>query len=302
MTSPLPPRLRDTTSFLDRVRQDRTNLGQLGVGFMGGRFPPLRPLGSAALLGDLEDDGSEAETIFGEDRDRLRLGALDTQVWTLLATPIDRTLVVRFHPDGGAGVEWKRGEHYTLNDNVVTIRDTALAAAGAAVDDVLSAQYLRVGEELESYTIDFASDGWSYLALPGSPDDNSTDYSLAAFATWPTGQTPIGNVGSVAGGGPVNTHLDTELMWAARQVGPASSMTISVRVEDNCKVYVNGTLVGSIAEQGSGSAPETTFEVPPSALNSDVANVIAVRVADETPIVTANISFDASIIATASES
>lgn len=56
MTSPRPPRLRDTRSLVDRVRQDRQNLGQLGIGFVGGRFPPARPLGSAAYIGDLEDD------------------------------------------------------------------------------------------------------------------------------------------------------------------------------------------------------------------------------------------------------
>lgn len=293
----LPPRLRDTRSLVDRVRQDRTNLGQLGVGFMGGRFPPLRPLGSAALLGDIDADEADDETIFGEDRDRLRLGDLGIQVWTLLASPIDKTLVVRFHPDAGAGIEWKRGEHYTLNDNQVTITAAALAAAGAQVEDMFSAQYLRVGEEPEPFTIDWASEGWSYLALPGSPDDNTVDYSLSG-SVWPTGQAPIGNVDNVAGGGPLNTHLDTELMWVARQVPAAAAMTISVRVEDNCKVYVNGTVVGTVAEHGSGSPPETTFTVPPAVLNDDVANVVAIRVADETPIVVQNISIDAKIVGT----
>lgn len=58
MTSPLPPRRRDTRGYADLIRQDRQRLSQLDRGLVGGRFPPARPLRPAGA-GDLEDDESD---------------------------------------------------------------------------------------------------------------------------------------------------------------------------------------------------------------------------------------------------
>jgi hypothetical protein len=60
--SSLPPRLRDTKNLEDLVRQEKVNLRQLGVGFAGGRFPPLRPRSTNLdLLG--EDDEVDADDL-----------------------------------------------------------------------------------------------------------------------------------------------------------------------------------------------------------------------------------------------
>lgn len=55
MTSPLPPKRRDSRNLADLVRQDRVRLGQLDRGLVGGRFPPARPLKQRFAEGD-EDD------------------------------------------------------------------------------------------------------------------------------------------------------------------------------------------------------------------------------------------------------
>jgi hypothetical protein len=44
VTSPLPPKRRDSRNLADLLRQDRTRLGQLDRGLAGGRAPMLRPL------------------------------------------------------------------------------------------------------------------------------------------------------------------------------------------------------------------------------------------------------------------
>jgi len=75
LTSRLPPRLRDTTSPEDRIRQSSTNLEQLGVGFMRGRFRPLRPLGTSSGFGEV-DDAAPGDTSL------LRFVNADTATWS----------------------------------------------------------------------------------------------------------------------------------------------------------------------------------------------------------------------------
>lgn len=305
MSSPLPPRLRDTTSIEDRVSQDRRNLKQLNVGFVGGRFPLARPIGSRSALAGVEDDTGEAESLIGEDGDRLTLGSVYTQTWLLSAAPIDETLVVRWHPDGGAGVEWKRGTHYTLDDQTVSFTQASLVAAGALVGDVFSAQYLKVAgdSDSESYTIPYSDAGWSYLVLSGDRDTNTTNHSTDDFSTWPTGAMPIG----IAGSGPISpstshavTTTSAEIFWVARSFPATDAMTIKLVLEDNGTVYVNGTMVLDIPEHGSGSWPEQTIVVDPDLLRSDSENVVTMKVANETPVVNAGCYVDISLVATAS--
>lgn len=147
----LGPPPRDVSDLANIVRHHGSYLDSLNPGILGGRFKTPRPVGSgpSQIVGDDGGDG-DAEAVIGEDGDRLTLANLGTQVWTLSYTPISETLVVRWHPDAGAGVEWKRGEHYDLaeDDQIVTIYASALASGRARVGDVFSAQYLRLdGEE-----------------------------------------------------------------------------------------------------------------------------------------------------------
>lgn len=64
MTSPLPPKRRDSRDLADLIRQDRTRLGQLDRGLAGGRFPPARPLKPAGLGDGEEDDFDDPSILF----------------------------------------------------------------------------------------------------------------------------------------------------------------------------------------------------------------------------------------------
>lgn len=66
MTSPLPPKRRDSRNLADLLRQDRTRLGQLDRGLVGGRFPPARPLKPQF---DDSDDDFDVPAILGENTD-----------------------------------------------------------------------------------------------------------------------------------------------------------------------------------------------------------------------------------------
>lgn len=156
--SPLPPSRKDVTGPPPRDVSDlRFVLRHLGSaqrsmdpGYLGGtRATPAPVRGSGSQLVGQDGEGGDDDSVFGEDGDRHTLANLSTQSWALTYDPIPETLVVRWHPDAGAGVEWKRGEHYTIDDgdNVVTFTAATLAAAKAEVGDVFSAQYLHLEEE-----------------------------------------------------------------------------------------------------------------------------------------------------------
>lgn len=149
----LGPPPQDVTDLANVVRHQSSYLRSLDPGILDGRWRTPRPTGNGTsqIVGS-DGAGGEAESVIGEDGDRLVLADLDTQVWTLSYTPIAETLHVHWHPDAGAGVEWKRGEHYDLaeDDQIVTIYASALASGRARVGDVFSAQYLRLdGEDPE---------------------------------------------------------------------------------------------------------------------------------------------------------
>lgn len=139
MTSFLPPRLRDTRSLTDRVRQDRINLKQLGVGLVNGRWSPARPLGQSALFGDFEDDALDDELEFiNTDR---AVAVVDT-VMTLALTyePVEGSLHVRWN-----GIDVPPTE-FTLTEQTVTFANDHLH-----VGDVLTAAYAHYpGEEPEA--------------------------------------------------------------------------------------------------------------------------------------------------------
>jgi hypothetical protein len=142
-----PPK-RDVSDLSPAIRHHESYLRSLDPGITGGRFATPRPPGQGGgsqLVGDDGDGGDGCDPV-GEDGDRLTLANLSTQVWTLSYTPISETLHVHWHPNGGAGVEWKRGEHYELSedDQIVTIYASALVTGRAEIGDVFSAQYLRL--------------------------------------------------------------------------------------------------------------------------------------------------------------
>lgn len=145
--SSLPPRLRDTKQLEDLVRQEKVNLRQLGVGFAGGRFSPLRPRTVYPDIGeDDEDYESEAEIKFWNTDRMVAVGPGMQPPFQLTHTPIDGSLHIRWNGLDQAPTEW------TLADNVVTIPDTEGFVRAA---DVFTAAYAYIEDNADQTPVNF---------------------------------------------------------------------------------------------------------------------------------------------------
>lgn len=161
MTSPFPPRHRDSRNLADLMRQQKTNARQLGVGFVSGRYPPLRPLGATALFGDVEDDQSDVgddttSGIFFENGDRVTAAGTGVATLYLSHEPIAGSLHVRWNGIDQPPTEW------SLSGSVVTIPDPDRRIADG---DIISAAYAYYGGE-EAAEISYrdstsATDAWA---------------------------------------------------------------------------------------------------------------------------------------------
>lgn len=165
MTSPLPPRRRDTTSRDHLLRQDRTNLRQLAPGFAGGRFPPAKPLGRNILDGDEDDEAVDSEIRFANRDQTICRGSNRTIQIVLTHTPEDGSEQVFYN-----GTPLKRGD-WTRTDRILTIPGEVWFRSGkvawvdyAYYDDDIDpdpAAYVAV----TTITGDHTS-----IAMPGTPN------------------------------------------------------------------------------------------------------------------------------------
>lgn len=149
----LPPSRRDTVGPPPRslsdlaaiVRHHDSYLRQLDPGLLGGRFDTPRPVvgGMPQVVGG-GSGGGEDDEIAWEWGDRLVVTATGTQVKRLTYEPIEESLFVRWHPDGGAGLP-VTDEDFTLDGQLVTIPDPGYFTPG---EDFFSFQYQYViGED-----------------------------------------------------------------------------------------------------------------------------------------------------------
>lgn len=116
MTSPLPPKRRDSVNLANLLRQDRTRLGQLDRGLVGGRFPSARPLKPSTADADLEDDAPDDQILF-RNVDTVTATGPGTLTFPLSYEPIDGSLQVWWGGVPQPPTEW------TLNGSTVTIPD-----------------------------------------------------------------------------------------------------------------------------------------------------------------------------------
>jgi hypothetical protein len=282
MTSPRPPRLRDTRSLTDRVRQDRINLKQLGVGMVDGRFPPARPLGSTSQFGDFSEGSSEVDTqeiAFINTDTAIAEGPGDTVV-SLTYEPIPGSTHVYWRGLFVPTADWSRtGPNLTVRDPDALLRN----------GDLLSAVYayypsdVEVPEEpVSGILVPFEASGWKWKQVARS---DATDYSATGYddSAWSTAPAAFGDsnpaFSDVFNPWPEYTTVwdQNTRMWARRAVTTAAGdpLTISVRWNRDIVVYLNGVQIYA----GSGSAGEHSVVV--SGADVTGTDVLAVRVTDD---------------------
>lgn len=284
---PLQPSRRDTKGALDVLRHHQSYLRSLGPGFLDGTraTPQPNPPGPSVLVGGDEDGGGgEDNALVGEDGDRLVLTSLGTQPWTLSYDPVPETIHLRWHPDGGAGVPWARGDQYTIDDDdrVVTITAETLAANGCEIGDVLSAQYLRAEGEQEAVA-DSAIEALS-------PRGFSLMVSMPTTIPLPTG-TQVGdlivalcatalNVSGGHGGGYIDDPRLTQVgygMWAgiATDLNPVVyANPAGDRMAGAVGTFAAGVYPGAAGTTGPGPVGIASLAVPTPAGTAAVMGFI----------------------------
>lgn len=291
MVSNLPPRLRDTIDIQDRVRQDRANLGQLFVGFQGGRFPPSRRLGADASQGVFDnegedDDTDDEQTPEWEFNDYHLVTTAGGQVPTLSKAPLDESLQVYWHPRGltYGPLRWS-ADKFTVNGQSVTIPD----ADGGLIEvgDAFSFQYQYLtGEPSNEIIVDWGSNGPNKIVAEG----DTTNYSALAYddSAWASGDAPVGfPVGSVASAFPLtwipavtSSATANSGMWVRRHFSLPYDALLNLqgRADGQYWFYLDGVLLDSYT-----GAAAAAWE--PSVNRSVVAgdHVIALHVNDDTP-------------------
>lgn len=178
------------------------------------------------------------------------------------------------------GVRYAEADGWSRGGRIITV-PAALVRAG----DVIEVEYAYrgglAGDNPISIIVPFGASGWNYKQI--APTD-ATDYSTAAYddSAWTVGAAPLGHNGSTSR--PIATAWDAETrLWLRRTFPAVTEATVTVKIEDNAHVWLNGTLVANIPTAGAGSAniDGITVEIPESALNATSVNVLAIRADDE---------------------
>lgn len=242
MTSPLPPRRRDSRNLADLIRHQKQNLKRLAPGFVNGRFPPARLRGHEDGGAD-EDDFADEPTIAWEWGDRLAVTATGTQVARLSHVPLDESLFVRWHPGGDGGLPWTN-EFFTVTDQTVTIPNPGYLAVG----DTFSFQYEY--EVADPEPIDPSVVGFTE---PGVVDDPTKTVTYALPAGTAAGDLLVLSVrGQVAPGG-------GELILGTTCADPRMTLAFKATTLNSGQAIVESVWVGT--EDGSGS-PVVVHVVP----------------------------------------
>jgi hypothetical protein len=260
MTSPLPPRLRDTVSDTDLIRKGQTNLRQLGVGFLSGRYPPARPLGTTAGF-----EVSDEELDFGVDQ--IEFNNTDQGAATvagivsafLTYAPIDGSLHVRLNGLDFSPTEWTyAGGKVTLVNPHVHVGDILFVAYAYYPSDVV---------EPDPFSLEVRGTTKNTGLLP--VETQVGDFIVVA-ARWGfgasidfSGDSRLTHISSAPGG--------RGGIW----VGNATSLSALAYTGTVTKVVVVA-YVGSAAFQTSSSAISTSSLTPatPSPLTGNAAIVV----------------------------
>jgi hypothetical protein len=257
------------------MRQQKMNARQLGVGFVGGRFPPARPLGATSQLGDVTDSsGTDTQQLAAINTDRAVATESGRITLHLTHAPMDGTLHVRWNGVDQEPTEW------SLTGLTLTFVNVHIK-----VDDVLTAAYFYYPSDDVFTNLDWGSTGTVLVVADG----DMTDYSSPTFddSGWTVAPAALGYPMSAvpATSWPVASTSTGSVnvgFWLRRTVTALADgvkVTISARVDGQHWLYVDGVLVHSYSGSVAGADPTPSVDVT---LNEG-DHLIALHVNDDTP-------------------
>lgn len=272
MTSPFPPRRRDTRSLTDRVRQDRENLKRLGVGYVGGRFPLVRPMGAAAAAGDFEDDAPEDDTgqIAFWNTDSAVCTTAGIIVLDLTFAPIEGSLVISWNGMGLPHTEWERvGQRITFTDPRIRVGHGLNADVYAYYPSDIDTE--PPDPVPDDPTFGYESE-WRYLFT----GDTSLDYSSPSVddSGWAVGQAGFYRHTGISVNWPWHVTWPASTAgnagWFRKDVGAgAAGRILSIRRTGAISIWYDGVFIRAWTQQYSyttvhnlaGAIPATSGEL-----------------------------------------
>jgi len=158
------------------------------------------------------------------------------------------------------------------------------AVASAAGDRSPTAASARASTESNSIAaqtiVPYQAPGYKYLQVSSGQEPPGWQGSAFDDSIWATGDAAFGSGGGCPLQPTVKTHWDpnTNILIRKPIVLPAgaSSVTVSVAVDNNVNVYWNGTLVGSATHEFCPAYNDFVFTVPNNLLGAGT-NLLAVE-------------------------
>jgi hypothetical protein len=131
--------------------------------------------------------------------------------------------------------------------------------------------------------VPYQATGYRYLEVPTGQEPSGWEGSSFDESSWGTGAAAFGSASGCPLQATVKTNWDVNTDMLLRKPitlpSGASGVTIHVTVDNDAKVYWNGTLVGSATHEGCPAYDDGVFSVPDNLLTSGT-NVLAVQGSD----------------------
>lgn len=285
----MPARRRPPQVFEQRLVNALNSRTAKGLGGRVANASPVLDRKLQAQLRSLAQNTAASSSDTGTwHYDEFVIASAATTTYTLTHIPVnDKSAHVQLN-----GVTLREGADYTLDYTTGIITVSVPLTVTPAPADVLMCRYESVGGTTMSVLVDWTATGWKYKQVLLS---DTTDYSGAGYddSTWTVGQAAFGGGGS----SPVNTAWTPQSygtsMWLRRSVVAVTAMRMTIKVDNQATVWVNGhQVLTNIDGADNGTLIRGgPYDIDISALLATGNNVIAIRADDLGPYAAGNATY-----------